>query len=118
MDITNMPPSPELDALMAKQVMGWELKQVFLSDAYITAWDAGNGYYRPVWSWSPSTDIACAFEVVEKMQAEPDEWFFQIARTTVISPNWYAEFGGKMVRAETAPLAICRAALAALDKGE
>lgn len=66
-----------------------------------------------------STDIAAAWQVVEKMQSEPLEYYFEINKTPSIpysktgKSHWHCELGGAFVFDESAPLAICRAALLA-----
>jgi hypothetical protein len=61
-----------------------------------------------------STDIAAAWRVVEKMHA--DGWFYDVG-DEVETPEHYARFhrqsGAGFALADTAPLAICRAALIA-----
>lgn len=71
-----------------------------------------------------STDIAAAWEVVEKLENYPQHILFEIVRKG-INPNifWWAEFRechreskfrNFIAYAEIAPLAICRAALLAI----
>lgn len=65
--------------------------------------------------FSPSTDIAAAWEVVEKLQQEPREWYFECHRIVAIPPGHYhAFFGGTIGYADTAPRAICIAACLAV----
>jgi Phage ABA sandwich domain len=98
----------ELDALVAEKVMGWHVWH----DEFHDAWHcndpatAARGSHVP----SYSTDIAAAWQVVE-----------QIAGTNAVSIStqylpfrWQAVLAGKTASAPTAPLAICRAALAAV----
>ncbi len=130
---------PELDALVAEFVMGWRHCQDDLTNEM---WDTGihlnHDPEMPTMKWpncgprrwSPSTSIADAWEVVEKLLG--DDWECTIDRH---KPNYvtacrgaYAFFwhsaeqvegftrrGGKFgVEADTAPLAICLAALKAV----
>ena len=63
-----MKPGPELDALVAEKVMGWTA--VYLSDGVNTWLDDGVNTGRMIsgdYPWSPSTSIADAWEVVEKL---------------------------------------------------
>lgn len=88
---------PELDARVAREVMNWEI--------------AG--------PWSPSTDIAAAWEVVEKIGLFSDEAYDGIGFTLWHDANgWFVgtpDFRTG-VQAPTAPLAICLAALEALKE--
>ena len=110
----------ELDALVAEKVMGFsevmthtELKpgkNFMLTEEGVVL---DFSFER----WLPSTDIAAAWEVVEKIK-QPD---IRVEIETPFGwPHWACRFyrgpdvlGGS--GGETAPLAICRAALAALD---
>lgn len=114
-DWRTLPAGPELDALVAERVIG--------------------GKPCPVipWKWTPplrasrcpmpkfSADPGAAWQVVEAMEKRglhlqlTDEWMSY--------PRWRAEFrsldtrrpGENLEKADTAPLAICRAALAVLE---
>jgi hypothetical protein len=94
----------ELDALVAEKVMGAD---VVVRDgrAYIN----GNPYDRLP---NYSTDIAHAWQIVERMA----DWRVVIER--VPSGEWEVMFDTRRVfenvKADTLPLAICRAALAAV----
>jgi hypothetical protein len=112
----------EIDRLVAEKVMGW--KADFRDDVY------ENSPRRWLVSgWRPSTDIAAAWEVVEKLS--PGRPFVLQIRNTMmggfqVRASWTdteivntydADFGGRMrvdqATAATAPLAICLAALRA-----
>lgn len=88
----------ELDALILSRVMGQ--KYVFI--------DTPLPHY--------STSIEAAWQVVEKMR--PD-WEVQIQnhewRTAEPMDGWTVRIGCHIATAPTAPLAICRAALAAVE---
>ena len=75
----------------------------------------------PLWSWSRhvySTDIAAAWQVVEKMQTpEMEEWEFN---TSTDGDKWEATFWmgdtfNDSGETDTAPHAICLAALRAVE---
>ncbi len=83
-DYSTLPPGPELDALVAEKVMGWTKQEdgawtsprsLALSNYpwqnYEAIWDATRWPYgdddHPEEVWSPSTNIAHAFEVVDEM---------------------------------------------------
>ena len=62
-----------------------------------------------------STEIAAAWEVVAKVREWPEFNLFDLS-TNLFAQPWTAMFGGTVsATGETAPLAICRAALAALS---
>lgn len=101
-------PGPELDALIAKKVMGWTLGK---SDDHYYLMDGRHIDRRVGTGWSPSTNITHAFEVVEKVGPQ-----FEI----IYQPNgrWLARFGNTIqAEADTAPHAICLAALKAVGGG-
>lgn len=92
-----------LDALVAEKVMGWTLK----GDTYARWVNDKDEYMGPcenVDFWSPSTSIAAAWEVVERLGAD-DYTFFKFS-SEVSSLHMYS--------AEEAALEICLAALAAV----
>jgi len=103
-----------LEAEVAIKVMGWHLVEG-------TTWRDAEGKYRGMtYIWCPSVSIADAWEVVEKMR-EGGNFDFELQELG--APAWEAVFlpcGAIGVvgigRAPTAPEAICRAALAALEK--
>lgn len=109
----------DLDILIAEKVFGHTLPKH--DDG--TAWDpdvAGVSEY--------STDIACAWEVVDKLQSRPDSPRTGDFKLSTPGDIWIAEwsewsdwFEGKgtifyQAEAETAPHAICLAALKAVEK--
>ncbi|HAM42103.1 MAG TPA: hypothetical protein DCP69_12450 [Candidatus Omnitrophica bacterium] len=120
--IDALPAGRELDALVAEKVMGWT----------ITAWASGEPWgNREIFEPSGrgphrkaahvptySTDIAAAWEVVKKLDADglvwaiaDDEVYF--AKGDPDSPDY--RFGGVgLYPFVDKPLAICRAALKAL----
>ena len=83
-EILKMEPGPELDRLVAEKVMGWEENREFEMDPH--------GVVKVgeiIDLWSPSADIAAAWEVVEALKSrgfvvqvtthamlsqEPDAW--------------------------------------------
>ena len=109
----------ELDAEVAAKVMGLTVKEALV---------AGTRQDRRWWTWNGepsarmellpaySTDIAAAWLVVEKLRA--DGYSFKIYVDFVL---WMVRFGAKADvlmwygDAETAPLAIVRAALAVME---
>ena len=111
MDYDEMPAGCEVDSLVAEKVMGW--RSGIINDACRVI---RLPYEGPGWeTWSPSTDISAAWEIVEKM-GRP------IEIKGLYSPpeKWQVEVGGytrTRSYGEQLPLAICRAALKAA-KGE
>ena len=122
---SDLPAGRELDALVAEKVMGWTF-QTFPEGACpeVRHWHRTSPIPEersPEWAASfigacPrfSTDLAAAWTVVEKLRG-CDQWP-EIGAT---GRSWYCEFEGEpgvIVEGfgDTAPLAICRAALEAV----
>ena len=112
----------ELDAMVAEKVMGWtwHIVRIHASTNTMTAWvrpghhvpktiDPGNNWNAPL---PYSTDIAAAWEVVEKMYK--DHKLGMWMDVTVPESGIDAYFGDFKGAADTAPLAICLAALKAV----
>ena len=111
-----MQAGPELNVLVAEKVMGWNLRSDRWYDGEReTLWRTDASYFRGDWEfWNPSQDIVAAQEVMEKLK----EYHWNIEWSPVMkvwetepwpSIGWHEnEF---FVRADTLPLAICRAAL-------
>lgn len=113
----------EMDARIATEVMGWHWELIRIDNrqqnpqvyGWRTTVNKGNNYRL---DWHPSTNIAHAWEVVELMKArgmvpsvdtEADgQWF--VCWTAADAEG----VSGCGPYADTAPLAICRAALQAL----
>jgi len=114
----------ELDALVAKKVMGWHLVRWADETDGGRVWKGDAGEYRapysvdpnPKWRWSPSTDIAAAWEVVDALMDNgiglPQ--IFHDGQLWVASVSDCTRKKSNMASALTAPLAICRAALLAV----
>lgn len=96
----------ELDGLIAEKVMGWK------EDKYrgVMGWLDGHIFHS---SFKPSTNIEDAWKVLEKLiqlGAEINVGFYEQWDCSIDYPigcNW-------LVQTETAPLAICLAALEAV----
>lgn len=124
-----MKPGRELDALIAQKVMGWEVKhsdELKLPSETYGPWP-GRWAYRipPSTGWSCmipdfSTDIKAAWIVVERLHSEGVQ--FEIGNRRVFEPDelpFWAAFGKSnrhVTDGETAPHAICMAALGFVEK--
>src|SRR3990167_6178677 len=116
-----MPAGREMDALVAEYVMQWQHIDSWLGSPLAKGWD---GFWDGEWvrwitlpesddedrakSWSPSTDIAAAWAVADMLHfsiisQHPIGWLVDTRSNTRLP---FVE-----VYANTAPLAICRAAL-------
>jgi len=120
-----------LDILVAEKVMGWTLmnyEDEKVSDDYAGARGNDGWYWEgvnyEVWEWCPSEKIECAWEVVEEMvrlgrfvsieahgnkESIPGDWGWRIGiqvSERIIDFHY----------AETVCLAICEAALKAMEK--
>ena len=126
-EILKLEPSPELDRLVAERVMEWQESSDFAIEKEtgdLLKIDLSDSIFKGLWKWSPSTDIAAAWEVVNKLLSRynisiysgryPIRWFVQM----VAVEDWETK---ALVEDENLPLAICRAALLAVmeaDNGE
>lgn len=118
--IEQMPAGREIDMRIAEMLHGsyhdWQSCEWCLSEerGYAKGETASNVHGQRY-----STDIAAAWQVIEKMRNEG--WFFDIG-DEVETPEIYVRFhrqdGASLVIADTAPLAICRAALIATMEAE
>jgi len=125
--IDKLQPGPELDALVAEKVMGWKVVEIHEpSGRKVMRWlsDHGEGLgMYGVDDWTPSSDITLAWEVVEKIHNHGESFKpLSLSRATGLGEPfskflWEATF--RMypaicyATAETAPHAICLAALKA-----
>lgn len=110
--VEKMAPGREMDCLVAERVMGWRVQY--------SPYRFPDGEYEDAGDFQPSTDIAAAWEVVEKMRGTvcaPGAPYAggEYHNNEDDGPMWDAEFPcadySVNARALTAPLAICRAAL-------
>ena len=127
-----MQAGPELDAAIAVEVMEW--RRVIEDEEqpdqvpYLVGPEPGDVHYPSVAAKFPdsytfpvqfSTDIAAAWEVLEKLK--DDSWYINVSWNDTIPgvENYWSCWGWRSSdttkgSAPTAPLAICRAALAAV----
>jgi hypothetical protein len=119
--IDKMPEGREMDALIAEKVMGLNVKPVFHPKNELKFMPGFVWRYEDAWEHPEikdySTDIAKAWEVVEKLNTHI------IIERLEYREDWYCEISGisnsageqlHSTTAPTAPLAICRAALKAV----
>ena len=100
----------QIDALVAEKVMGWVESTHKDSMGYLAPPDNPEGFYTDYDIPNYSTDISAAWEVMEKMKEiyEPDIMYLKLYN------KWRADFGyDATILNETAPMAICLAALKA-----
>ena len=119
-EILAMEAGNELDALVATEVMGWERKDYGYTIVY---WEENDEDVHMVELWKPSTDIADAWKVVEKMVDK----YFMVDVTAVKGGQYECVITSEEPTihndyelyelGETAPLAICRVALLAVMEG-
>lgn len=110
----------EIDALVAEKVMG---EKAVADEA---TWDSETWKLNgPIFGPKPySTDMACAWLVMEKLHAYNPFWecpagnenFPGIDLSPTIPRGWHCNFGDDTTHAyaDTAPMAICKAALKAV----
>lgn len=103
-EIDAMEAGPQLDALIAEKVMNWHLD----SHLGFFHWlDSDNQPQALIADFEPSTDIAAAWPVVEKLN---------IIVWPLGTGSHKALKGKVKAYAQGAPLAICRAALKAVQQ--
>jgi ABA sandwich protein len=120
-EILNMPAGREMDILMIDIVGGGLIDKAIHYNASMgiryAIQDDGVWKFQPglAWLWSTSTEIAAAWEVVDKFYSmkldkysNGSEW-----RCYIVGEKDGKNADGNSI-ADTAPLAICRAALLAV----
>ena len=127
-----MEPGPELDALVAERVMGWKrledgIKKMDPKNKVVLYTDDEFGVLPSCYPgprWSPSTNIAHAWEVVERFGPEwsveierwphrgDKDWACRMVEFFKDKPGIKSQAGEL---APTAPHAICLAALKAVE---
>jgi hypothetical protein len=111
-----LPAGPDLDAIVAEKVMGWKVTR---HDEYILSHGERNHWIRhpdrhvgPL--WSPSTNIAAAFEVLNasgmawQIEGSPPSGRPRAPSMHTVSLGARGNF---KFYCETLPLAICRSVL-------
>ena len=104
-----MPAGREMDALLAEKVMGWgiEVNPIFEGGIGL---QVSPGTTKAIAMFAPSTDIAAAWEVLNKLtHKEPCINYLNDLWNPV---GWHCHIDGHHAEGcDTAPLAICRCAL-------
>ena len=99
---------------IATQIMGWEKRKAHFHPSNFEHWFDGDERQILVTSWNPKTNIAHAWEIVEKMIKE--DYSFDMGCPYENKEDWWAQFtSDNFAPAETAPLAICKAALKVIE---
>lgn len=98
-EIKKLEAGKDLDMLISKVVFGY----------------APNDWHFEITVKSYSTNMRHAIEVIERLFEEPYQFAVEMAKIPVINPNWRVTIGpARPMLGATLPLAICRAALAAI----
>lgn len=114
--ILALPAGREIDVLVATKVMGWTLHE----KGYYICPD--RDYHPTIYTWLPSDEIPSAWEVVEKLISSDSEVAICSLLPNDANPgkaDWHVEVSGWKgfdARANTMPLAVCRAALLAVSE--
>jgi len=106
-EIENMSSGREMDALIAERVLGLKVDYEFEGFGGLRVPSLVDKYDE--WGYLPdySTDISAVWQVIEKLKEHKP-----LLNYDPYSKKWYMCFNGApFYSAETAPLAICRAAL-------
>lgn len=109
----------DINRFLATEAMGWTISPYLVDEADL--WEAPNGSLefkgslkKMEW-WSPTTNLAQAFMVVEAMREKG--WMFKLTSDVYTKKKWWAIFFGKGLingEADTPAAAICHAAAKAL----
>lgn len=101
----------ELDALVAEKVMDVGVEWWNGEPFYVVTQDGHISAYRLA---AYSTDIAAAWEVVEKMRERRADFYIRFVSTWTVEFDSVAGDYNGYTDGDTAPLAICLAALKAV----
>jgi hypothetical protein len=128
-EILNMPAGKPINALMASKVIGANYWRNGTTSDYdgeypmYSDWEEDIFYYTDPeggWLWIPSTDLPDAWDIIKKMSDKGFNMRLEVqgknARVTFWSKRM-TKWGPEPVSAsaDTVPLAICRAALLAVE---
>lgn len=120
-----MNPGIELDSLIAKKVMGWEVHPRNTAHYATKPIGKPGDDYGPrfIDEWKPSKNIAHAWEVVEKLAKDDHDKVMIVIRYDDGARAAYLHYRDPIIpddaaRADTAAMAICLAALLAVSGGQ
>jgi len=126
-EIFKLKAGPELDRLIAERVMEWRESSDFAIEketGNLLKIDLSDSIFKGLWKWSPSTDVAAAWEVVEYMAQKQFDFTLSGHGEKYTVQVWNADPGANRVRNPLAtvygpiPLAICQAALLAVKEAD
>jgi hypothetical protein len=114
-EIMQMEAGRELDALVAKKVMGWKYGQAGVDWSGWVGVNPRPSKEANLGHFSPSTNISAAWEVVEKLKENqyslPQIYLTDSDNDWHVSVRVAGDQGFIDIQSPTTPLAICRAAL-------
>jgi len=110
-EILRLEAGRELDALVAEKVMDYKRGDVAGQEVWATKEPEGMLIRFVGDDFMPSKEIGHAWQVVEKMSKRDTVYIYLYEGGCSILHGFYQE---KLASADTAPLAICRAALLAV----
>ncbi len=126
-EILKLPAGGDIDELVAEKVMGFRVYRNESMGHHIAYPDKESNKYwfKPIGqlgtfcNWSPSTDIATAWEVVSATAKEPFAWYIESVNIKDKPVIWWVGYWGGPTEEifmysaedESLSLAICRAAL-------
>ncbi len=105
----------EIDRQIAEKVMGWWIDDI-LGHYYWESNDSDCFTVRLFRDWQPSTNIAHAFEVVEKLHLVADFFLTYHAVDNLWEVDFTTDDGDHLAEAGTPSMAICLAALEAVKE--
>jgi hypothetical protein len=121
-DIRKMEAGRETDSWVAEKVMGWKRVSHETHGSWWIRGIAPDGQtLYATHTWSPSTDIAAAWQVVEKMESMGGHVIISSPGRWCESGGWWrvqvsaGKGRGAVCAEDTAPLAICKAVLLAVE---
>ena len=104
----NLQPGPELDRLVAHKVLGWG--PVNYSPEYADGRGRGTDVFHP------SRDMRHALEILMALPTRQDDFALHMHLPNMWTAGYLTDHGWECdAEADTAPLAICLAALAAIE---
>jgi len=112
-EILNMPAGRAMDSIIESAIFN-NMCVAYSGTVLYENWfydKAGNGFQAPPKYYS--TNISAAWEVVEKYKDKFESMYYEFGKWVVLWA-FNSDDGAESIKAETVPLAICRAALLAV----